>query len=532
MGVNTKSFDNASDMITFSRASGAYGLTKVGYGSELVSNGDFSSDSDWTKIGTATISGGQANLATTNDEIQQGLAVAGVTYEVRINWTVGTGTYLKLYIGGTYKQVFTSDLTFLITATSAQAFRFIAGNGSATISEISVKEVTYNSSDPSATLKLIYHPNDVPRIEYDLDGTAKGLLVEESRTNLIAYSDLSSGWSETRSTLIQDALTSPEGIDNATALASDLTASNSHRSQSIMGTLSSGTYTFSAYLKRGETNAQLEIYVDPANSVQLRVLYVLFDLSNGTAKTPLETGSPTDVDYGIQDAGNGWYRCYVTTGNPDGTRVDGTITLSDHQVTLQNPVFNGTGNIGVYIYGAQFEAGAFPTSYIKTTGATATRSTDIASIPVADFGYNQSEGTLFVEADTFSTSVNNHQDFNFFQGAVGGSSIHSGSRVGGGVAGQYTLWVQSGGSTVALISKTSAISDNTVYKAAWAASADDFALTVDGATVVTDTSGAMPIAATEARIGYGVYGRLNGHIKSIKYYPRRLTNAQLQELTT
>ena len=49
MGVNTKSFDNASDMITFSRASGGYGLTKVSYGPELVTNGDFATDSDWTK---------------------------------------------------------------------------------------------------------------------------------------------------------------------------------------------------------------------------------------------------------------------------------------------------------------------------------------------------------------------------------------------------------------------------------------------------------------------------------------------------
>ena len=48
MGVNTKSFDNASDMITFSRASGAYGLTKVSYGPELVTNGDFATDSDWS----------------------------------------------------------------------------------------------------------------------------------------------------------------------------------------------------------------------------------------------------------------------------------------------------------------------------------------------------------------------------------------------------------------------------------------------------------------------------------------------------
>ena len=375
----------------------------------------FDIETNWTTVTGWTWAAGVWSYADTGlDYISASNTpiVAGKTYVATITFTsapAASGYIFALFNSsanenylGSYADFTGSGTIYtkVFTASSSSAgVRFYgnAGGVAFSVSEISIKEVTYNSSDPSATLKLIYHPNDVPRIEYNTDGTSKGLLVEESRTNLVTYSDLSSGWGETRSTLIQDALTSPEGVDNATALASDLTASNSHRSNSIIGTLSSGTYTFSAYLKRGETNAQLEIYVDPANSVQLRVLYVLFDLSNGTAKTPFETGSPTDVDYGIQDAGNGWYRCYVTTGNPDGTRVDAGITLSDHQVTLQNPVFNGTGNIGVYIYGAQFEAGAFPTSYIKTTGATATRSADVASIPVADFGYNQSEGTLFVE---------------------------------------------------------------------------------------------------------------------------------------
>ena len=124
-----------------------YVSTGVGTGPELVTNGDFATDSDWTKIGTATISGGQANLATTNDEVQQGFAVAGVTYEVQINWTAGTATYLKAYIGGGYKQITTSgSVTFQTTATGANNFRFIAGNGSATISDISIKSTSHGAN--------------------------------------------------------------------------------------------------------------------------------------------------------------------------------------------------------------------------------------------------------------------------------------------------------------------------------------------------------------------------------------------------
>ena len=87
MGVNTKSFDNASDMITFSRASGGYGLTKVGYGSELVTNGGFDSDSDWTLGTDWSISGGAAisNNTSGYNPIYQALGVsAGKRYLVLV----------------------------------------------------------------------------------------------------------------------------------------------------------------------------------------------------------------------------------------------------------------------------------------------------------------------------------------------------------------------------------------------------------------------------------------------------------------
>ena len=225
----------------------------------------------------------------------------------------------------------------------------------------------------------------------------------------------------------------------------------------------------------------------------------------------------------LKGANSGSVNSGVLSGSGDGVRVSMTFTA-----TAEPLIVIPYGNVAE----AQLEAGSFATSYIPTSGSQVTRSADVASIPVSAFGYNVKASTVVIEAQTYSTEFNNHQDFSLHQGAVPGNSIHSGSRVGSGVAGEYKLWVQSGGSTVAFLSKTSAISDNTVYKSAWAASANDFALTVDGTAVVADTAGAMPIAATEARIGYGIYGRLNGHIKSIQYYPRRLTNTQLQELTS
>ena len=53
----------------------------------------------------------------------------------------------------------------------------------------------------------------------------------------------------------------------------------------------------------------------------------------------------------------------------------------------------------VIVLAAQVEEAAFGSSYIKTTGSTASRSADVASIDVDQFGYNQSEGTVFVDFD-------------------------------------------------------------------------------------------------------------------------------------
>ena len=211
MGVNTKSFDNASDMITFSRASGGYGLTKVGYGSELVTNGGFDSDSDWTLGTDWSISGGAAisNNTSGYNPIYQALGVsAGKRYLVLVEVSDYTSGQLTAYLGNSgsgsaliYLEGPSSSFgsvlgvgvyTAFITAPDGQAPQILLrSNGGfiGSITSVSVKEVLYNSSAADATLQLIYHPENKPRIEYNTDGTAKGLLIEEARTNLLTYSE-------------------------------------------------------------------------------------------------------------------------------------------------------------------------------------------------------------------------------------------------------------------------------------------------------------------------------------------------------
>jgi hypothetical protein len=75
---------------------------------------------------------------------------------------------------------------------------------------------------------------------------------------------------------------------------------------------------------------------------------------------------------------------------------------------------------------------------------------------------------------------------------------------------------------------------NATHKMGAAYQANDFAGSVDGASVVTDTSGTLP---TVNRLSIGSSGTAatafaNGHIRRVTYYPFRASNNQLQALTT
>jgi len=92
---------NASDLITFSRASSGTALTKVAYGSELVTNGTFDADSDWNKSTNWVISGGVASNDGTSGfvSLSQDIGVEeNTTYEV--TFTVVSGTIYAVRLGG------------------------------------------------------------------------------------------------------------------------------------------------------------------------------------------------------------------------------------------------------------------------------------------------------------------------------------------------------------------------------------------------------------------------------------------------
>lgn len=107
-----------SDLITFTRASGGTALRPIGYGSELVTNGTFDTDSDWTKNTGWTISGGVASSSGSNNYAGIGQVkslTVGKVYSLTFTISSYTSGLLKAGVGNTVGIGYSSTGTFTET---------------------------------------------------------------------------------------------------------------------------------------------------------------------------------------------------------------------------------------------------------------------------------------------------------------------------------------------------------------------------------------------------------------------------------
>jgi hypothetical protein len=194
--------------------------------------------------------------------------------------------------------------------------------------------------------------------------------------------------------------------------------------------------------------------------------------------------------------------------------------------------YTGDGTSGLFIWGAQLEAGSFATSYIPTVASQVTRNADSASMLGDNFyiWYNPNQGTAYVDTSCIGvSSVAFPGVLRFWSGSNNNRFGIYGKPSGAG----YGAVMTTAGSNVALldpISGSTATIINAVSKLAYAYKPDDFAATRNSLTVTTDPSGGV---APVNELTIGLYDdRLNGHIRRISYYSTRLSNASLQQITS
>lgn len=360
--------------------------------------------------------------------------------------------------------------------------------------------------------------NNVPRFDYDPVTLApKGLLIEESRTNLALNSNTFNASVGTSENL--NATTSPDGTQNA-SLITETTTSGEHYSldRTIAITLGN-TYVWSFYAKQGAGSAR-KAYCRVATAASASVI---FDLTTGNGAIISSTNL---VTYGSQQLSNGWRKCYIVfTAGSTGNAVCRAqlIRASDN-----TSIYTGDGVSGLYFWGAQLEAGAFPTSYIPTTSAQVTRTADNASMTGTNFSswYNQSEGTVATEYDVI-LNTGNRIIFNIGANGTFNTTAY-------GVQTNTYIGLLPGSAPVNMSSTVD--TTTLVNKIAAGLQTNNSTISVNTVLGTTDTSCNMPASATTLTLGCSQFGSvfgsfLNGHIKSFKYYPQRLSNAQLQTLS-
>jgi hypothetical protein len=197
----------------------------------------------------------------------------------------------------------------------------------------------------------------------------------------------------------------------------------------------------------------------------------------------------------------------------------------------------GDGYSGAFLWGAQLEAGAFPTSYIPTVASQVTRSRDDASMTGANFSswFNNAEGSFFVDyqygqklAAIRTIAVSDGTANNFIEVIAAAGTVPTVS------SGSYLFGATGGVSDVNTSSGAITNVANARRLFAGAYKVNDYASCNNGGAIGTDTSALVPTVdrlffSNNANAGTTL---LNGHIRKLAYYPKRLTNAELQGLTS
>lgn len=510
-------------------------------------------------ICTATASTGGHNIANSS------VLTSGVTYLVSIYVKAGTYNYVGIGInnglGAVSYNLATQTLltgTGTITSVGSGWYRittslapggsrgigigFVDASGNATLTTVGTEtfylwgvqaevRASVTAYTPTTTAAIT---NYIPVLQTAASGAARfdcnpttreslGLLIEESRTNLIINGECSGS----------NALPTGWNIDQA------------------FGGITPVNYINNSYGGYGSFNFSIYGTTTGANR---------FLLSPTTARIAVSANTTYTFSYNCKVA-NGIYAYTITptflwydTGGSmlsgsTGTVITPTSTSTRYVTTVTSPAstatllirfdFTGFGSSGITLGftmqfgGVQLEAGSFATSYIPTVASQVTRAADAASMTGTNFSswYNIAEGSVYSEVVAPNKS-GNKTAVNFSDSSTNGEvqriqlRLENSSGIGGFIC--TAAGVIQANLTNGTYSATSTRLAG-VYKT------NAFALSSNGAAATTSSSGSAVPSPIELRIGNkgtSTNEPLNGSIKRITYYPVALTSTQLQALTS
>jgi hypothetical protein len=355
---------------------------------------------------------------------------------------------------------------------------------------------------------------NVPRLTYQNGGGGcPSLLLEKQSTNLVQYSEqfdvpsASGGWSQSGVTITANTIISPDGTQNADTLYSNV--STYVAVYETITTTNGATYTASVYAKKGNQNF-LGLELRGAGSSP----DAIFNLNTGV----VVSGTGT-----IENVGNGWYRCSITI-----------VANSTSSLFIIGRGSSGAVGDTVYIWGAQLEASSYPTSYIPTTSASATRVADACSKTGISSLIGQTEGVIF--ADINNQLVNPALDTRI---QLSDGSTNNWIFLGlpdGSTGGSVRCYVLNAATSFNMSFYSSSALAKQRYKIAFAYKSGSFALYINGVLEgASSTTGTIPSCSVLAIGGATPTSITQDSIQEfnqVTLFPTRLTNAELASLTT
>jgi hypothetical protein len=343
-------------------------------------------------------------------------------------------------------------------------------------------------------------------------GESLGLLIEESRTNLAVYSQTfdASNWTQLNVSKDINVAIAPDGTQTTTLLRPNST-SGSHSVYSNRTPTATNSYTTSVFVKAaGLTWAVV-------GAVNTGTVYV--NLSTGALGTISGTGASATST----SVGNGWWRVTYTVpaSTNDGPYVGAATSNGGGS-------FAGDGFNGIFIWGGQYEAGAFATSYIPTVASQVTRAADAASMTGTNFSswYNQGEGTLYISgSNNGSTSVVDRSPVyvEIYDGVSRSVRVDREAATN-----NLRAFVSTNSTTFSNIATNgAAIQAAVAFSASTGIASANAAI---GSSLVFNKTIVTKMAIGDN--GVGNTSPLNGTIKKIAFYPIRVSNTNLQALTS
>lgn len=418
---------------------------------------------------------------------------------------------------------FTGARSLLMSTTASLRpsldFNFLSGalDGRITFTRASAGW-SYNSAGV-----LTSSSTNAPRFDYDpVTLLPKGLLIEEARTNSLRNNSMTNAAAGTPGTF-------------PTNWAAAATASGITRTVVGAGTVNGHPYIdvrYAGTAVAGDTvvffDSTTAVAAVNATAWTSSAFLALQGgtLANVTVKQGLRYRAAAGANIGTQIYETAIVpTATLTRYERTGTGSDATIAFVVSSLTLT--MASGAVDVTIRIAAPQLELGAFATSPILTTTATVTRAADNCSLPVGPW-FNAAEGAVAVSCDRIGAGAFGRV---FQIDDTTNDNVISAISSSAGSARVYAYIAVAGVAQVDTVAAANDVALNTAFSVGLAYRLNDCAFTLNGGTVTADASATVP-TVTRLAIGAANGSSLNGHVRSLRYYSRRLGNVTLQRITT